>query len=136
MGMGIVIRNDVGNVVAAKAKYLPYLINPQTAEAMAAWYAFQFGRDMGGSFIILEGDSLEVVIALRRKVSANWVCGQLLDDIKTFFSHFNSVDVRHVRRDANKGAHVLAKCAISQLLDMVWVEECPPFIHSIVLANI
>lgn len=107
MGMGIVIRDDAGNVVTVKAKYLPYLINPQTAEAMAGWYAIQFGREMGGRFIILEGDSLEVVTALRRKVSANQVCGQLLDDIKTFFSHFTSVDVRHVRRDANKAAHVL-----------------------------
>jgi len=28
MGMGIVIRDDDGNVVAAKAKYLPFIINP------------------------------------------------------------------------------------------------------------
>jgi ribonuclease HI len=111
-------------------------INPQATEAMAAWYAIQFGREMGGRLIILERDYLEVVTALRRKVYANRVCGQLLDDIKTLFSHFPSVDVRHVRRDANKAAHVLAKCAISQMLDMVWVEECLPFIHIIVLADI
>jgi hypothetical protein len=39
------------------------------------------------------GDSLEIVI----------------DDTKACFCHFLYVDVMHVRRDANKAAHVLAK---------------------------
>jgi hypothetical protein len=38
----------------------------------------------------------------------------------------------HVGRKSNKAAHVLAKCAISQLLDKTWVGECPPLIQSIV----
>lgn len=34
----------------------------------------------------------------------------------------------------NKAAHVLAKCAISQLLDNTRVGECPFFIKSVVAA--
>jgi hypothetical protein len=32
-------------------------------------------------------------------------------------------------------AHVLAKCAISQSLDKVWIGECHSFIQNIVLAE-
>jgi hypothetical protein len=45
------------------------------------------------------------------------------------------MDVHHVKREANMAAHVLAKCALSHFLDKIWVGECPPFIHSIVLAE-
>jgi hypothetical protein len=34
----------------------------------------------------------------------------------------------------NKAVHVLAKCAISQLLNNTWVGECPSFIKSVVAA--
>jgi hypothetical protein len=50
-------------------------------------------------------------------------------------AHFTSIKVMHVRRDANKAAHVLAKCAISQLLDRVWIQECPSYITDVVLAD-
>jgi cupin superfamily acireductone dioxygenase involved in methionine salvage len=72
---------------------------------------------MGGSRIILEADSLVVVSALRARDSCNRAYSQVLDDIKASFSYFSSVDVLHVCRDANRAAHVLAKFALSQLLD-------------------
>jgi hypothetical protein len=40
--------------------------------------------------------------------------------------------VNHVRREANVAAHVMAKKAISNLLNHTWVGECPPFIQVIV----
>jgi hypothetical protein len=135
IGIGIVIRDFDGSVVVARAKFLPYIIDPPTAEAVAAWYAVSLGREVRGVSIILEDDSLEVVSALRKKDSGNRVFGHLLDDTKACFSHFSSVDVMHVRRNANNAARVLAKCVISQMLDMVWIEERPPFIHSVVLAK-
>ncbi|XP_062164875.1 pentatricopeptide repeat-containing protein At1g12300, mitochondrial-like [Alnus glutinosa] len=94
-----VIRNVGGSVAAARAKFLSYIIDPTTAEAMAAWYAASLGKEVGGVSIILEGDSLEVVSALRKEGFCNWVFGPLLDDIKACFSNFLIVDVMHVRRE-------------------------------------
>jgi hypothetical protein len=99
MGISIVIRNVGGSVAAARAKFLPYFIDPTTAEAVAAWYAASLGKEVGGVSIILEGDSLEVVSALRKEGFCNWVFGPLLDDIKACFSNFLIVDVMHVRRE-------------------------------------
>jgi hypothetical protein len=36
---------------------------------------------------------------------------------------------------ANNVAHCLAKFVLSQRLDNVWIEECPSFIQSVVLAE-
>jgi hypothetical protein len=37
--------------------------------------------------------------------------------------------------NANKAAHALARCVISQYLDKVWITDCPSFIRAIVLAE-
>jgi hypothetical protein len=38
------------------------------------------------------------------------------------------------RRDANTAAHKVVKLAISQLLDEVWIEECPSILRNVILA--
>jgi hypothetical protein len=46
-----------------------------------------------------------------------------------------NVEVQHVRRSANRVAHVLAKYAISQLLNNTWIDECPNIIQNVVVAD-
>lgn len=69
-----------------------------------------------------------VTSALKKKAVCNQAYGQIIEDIRTSFHSFPYVDVYHVKRGANMAAHVLAKCAISQSLDKVWIGECPSFI--------
>jgi len=134
MGVGIVIRDAEGRLVAAKTKTVPYIVDPTAAETMAAWFAVEFGRELGAARVVLEGDSLVVVSGLRTVDPCNRFFGQLIDDIKSSFSHFSAVEVRHVRREANTAAHELAKCAISLLWNNTWVGVCPA-IESIVEAE-
>jgi len=39
-------------------RVVPYILDPPSAEAMGAWAAVLLGRDVGGTTIILEGDSI------------------------------------------------------------------------------
>lgn len=39
MGVGVVVRDEGGRVVAALAKVFPYVDNPTVAETLAAWHA-------------------------------------------------------------------------------------------------
>ncbi|XP_062155310.1 uncharacterized protein LOC133863384 [Alnus glutinosa] len=135
MGVGIVIRDEGGRFVAAKMKVVPYIVDPNAAGTIAAWSAVQFGREMGANRIVLEGDSMVVVSALRASESCDRLFGQLIDNIKSYFSHFSPVKVNHVRREANVAAHVMAKMAISNLLNHSWVGECPRFIQDVVAAE-
>jgi hypothetical protein len=85
------------------------------------------GKEVGGNRIILKGDSSIVISALRDEGPCNRAYGQVVDDIKTYLTHFIFVEVVHVRRNANKAIHVLAKCAISQLLDNIYgLRGAPP----------
>lgn len=136
MGIGVVIWDGNGAVVAARASFLPYIDDPSAVGALAAWHAVKLDREMGGTCIIIEGDSMEVVMALRKSRYNYRNYGHLLEDIATSLSFFQFVKVVRVRRDANKVAHVLAKSAISHLLDKVWREDYPSSICSLVLAGL
>jgi hypothetical protein len=56
------------------------------------------------------------------------------DDCHPFLASISSALVGHTRRAANQVAHTLAKSALKFLLDCVLIEECPSYIHNIVLA--
>lgn len=60
-GLGVVIRNWQGNVVASLSEQAPLPFSPDIVEAMAAARAISFARELGIKPFILEGDS-EVVI--------------------------------------------------------------------------
>ena len=61
-------------------------------------------RDLGLLDVILEGDSLQVVQALR-SMSQNWSpYGQIVDDARSVL-YTRSWTVSHVRREANSAAH-------------------------------
>ncbi len=44
-------------------------------------------------------------------------------------------EVRHSQREGNNAAHVLAKLALNNYFDKIWLEKCPSSIQSIVLAK-
>jgi len=46
-----------------------------------------------------------------------------------------SFSVLHVHRAANSVAHKLAKLATSQLLDEVWIDDCPVVIRDVYLLS-
>jgi len=110
------IRDDRGEVVAARAKVVSFTIDPTTAEALAAWEAVRFCIDSGLTRVVVEGDAQIVVNALNQR-SACWSSfGHLIDDTKILLERLLSVNIRHVKRSTNMVAHILAKRAISQLL--------------------
>jgi len=115
MGVGIITKDAMGQVLAAKAKLITYIVDPTGSEATAAWHAICFGREVGGSTVILEGDSMVVASALKRGGVSNHVYGHLIEDIRTIFPSFLSIEVSHVKREVNKAAYGLARCALSQL---------------------
>lgn len=92
------------------------------AEAQAALCAGKFCRDLRLQNIILEGDSLQVVNAARANGS-NWCrYSQLVADIQMALSNRRSWQISYIRRVANFAAHGLAKAAVKQNMNSVWIE--------------
>lgn len=48
--------------------------------------------------------------------------GMIIQDIKDLFPE-KGRSIFHVGRDKNKVAHLIAKWAISQFCDLIWIEE-------------
>jgi len=118
VGCGIVARDHCGSVLGAKSAYKKISVEPAMAEA--AKEACLFCKDMGFFDIILEGDTLQIVL-------------EIIDSINRELSSFRSAKFVHVPRELNSATHVLAKEASLHCLDHVWLEETPSSISDVVL---
>ena len=63
-GIGVIIRDEVGLVVAAMSKKVKAPLSPLEIEAKAFEVGLQFAKDVGLQEFILERDSLNVYCAL------------------------------------------------------------------------
>lgn len=136
MGVGIIARNDMGDVKAALCTTLPYIQNPSVAEAFGARRAVEFAREMGFSSIEIEGDSREVVLALRNSGDCCVSYRNLVSETRILLSSFSHWKIAHVGRDGNKAAHCLAKLAVFQFCHYVWIGVCLSAIVDIVPTDI
>jgi hypothetical protein len=67
VGVGVILRNHVRAVVASLYTVKPAMLDPASAEAIAAWHATELSSRMEVRKIIIEGDAMEVVQAFRRE---------------------------------------------------------------------
>ena len=63
-----------------------------------------FGKDMGFTRIMLEGDALSVITKILQSEPSLSEVGNLVDAIKGLMKSFDSCKVQYVRRDANEAA--------------------------------
>jgi hypothetical protein len=56
LGVGVIIRDSEGMVIAARSLTIQIKQDPVIREARGAIYAAEFGRDIGVQNVILEGD--------------------------------------------------------------------------------
>ncbi|XP_059445149.1 uncharacterized protein LOC132176993 [Corylus avellana] len=128
MGTGVLIRNHWGQVCAAMCKRLTGIQEPTVGEAMTVLAAVEFSKEQNFHDIILEGDSLLVVQALKDPKHSLCPFGHIIDDAQTLLGTRRSWMVRHVRRLGNQAAHGLAKMGVQCPSERLWVDETPPCI--------
>lgn len=67
MGVGLIARDAAGVVVATKCSFMHPVSDSAIADqVIGAWKAVLFCQDLGLQCVIIEGDGLEIVQALRR----------------------------------------------------------------------
>jgi hypothetical protein len=71
---------------------------------------------MGYSSIILKGDAQTIVKALNKRVYGKKWHDNIILDMRGILKKIYSWSVSHVRREENKGVHLLAKYAVSRPL--------------------
>jgi hypothetical protein len=105
---------------------------PETVEELRSLCTVEFCSDLGVSNLNLEGDSLNVVIAIKGRGSPRGRYGQVVEDIQQVLKGFRRCVIGHVKRGANSCAYRLAKIVAKEIYDKIWMEETPNFIFDIV----
>ena len=125
-GLGAIIRNDCGLVMAALTQVISLPISVEIVEVLAARRALIFALELGFDQVILEGDS---EIAIRAMNSDDYMAapfGHLIADIKALAPHFRSLVFCHTRWLGNRVAHRLARAACNFSSSFcTWIEEVP-----------
>ncbi|XP_075651804.1 uncharacterized protein LOC142622240 [Castanea sativa] len=124
-GIGVVIRDNRGLVIASCSKVVHQMLGCSDIEATAEAWALNFASDVGVRRAVLEGDSMAVITGLREDEKVLVPYGLLLEDAKFFSQQFDELLYFHTKREGNNLAHSLAKYAIGILDFLVWMEDAP-----------
>ena len=135
-GLGVIIRNDLGLVMAASSQVIPLPASVEMVEVLAARNAICLARDLQFSRVIVEGDSEVVIKALNCPTVPSSSIGHIIRDIKFISAAFNDIRFCHTRRQGNKVAHSLARRACKFSPYNVWMEDVPLDILSAYLPDL
>ena len=135
-GVRAVIRDENGLVLGSCTKHLPQAYNVVEVEALAAATTLALAEDLGMTRVILEGDSLVVIKALREEEQFLSPIGLLLEDVRMLSLSFQKLLYSHTKREDNSVAHSLARYTDSIPDFLVWMEDVPPCIRSFVQADL
>uniref|UniRef100_A0A7N2LG05 RNase H type-1 domain-containing protein n=1 Tax=Quercus lobata TaxID=97700 RepID=A0A7N2LG05_QUELO len=105
MGVGVLIWDHEGSVVATMSKHLPLPLGPLEAEGKAMDEAVTFAWDIGVRDVVFEIDSRIVFDAFRRTITPPIAVANLIDGIHHKLHSFRATCFLHVLRHCNNPAH-------------------------------
>ncbi|KAF5458381.1 hypothetical protein F2P56_022412 [Juglans regia] len=135
IGMGVVIRDKKGEVVAALSASRREGQNAFVAEGMALWRAMELCLEIGMVDVEFEGDSKELIEAVMSDEEEDSRWGHIVEDIKQLRHQYNNWKVVFNYRESNEVAHNLAKMALLIDEELVWIEEVPSSIHQYIVKD-
>lgn len=89
-GLGVVIRDCNGHIIAALSKKIKLPYSVETAEALAAHRAVTFAKELSIFKVVVEGNCLRVVQALKALDRCKTLYGNVIDD-----THRQGVTLQH-----------------------------------------
>ena len=111
-GIGVTIRDSSGAIIGTLSQKIPLPHSVELVEALVARRVV-FPQELCLANVLVEGDCLRVVLALKDPVDCHTLYGHIVEDIHHLASHFQSYSLSHVRRRGNLLAHALARRAVS-----------------------
>ncbi|KAK9988875.1 hypothetical protein SO802_029114 [Lithocarpus litseifolius] len=87
-GVGVVVRDTNSLVLASCTKPVLQPYKAAEVESLAAATALSFAAELGFRWVILEGDSMEVIQALRENDQSLTPTGLLLEDVRMLSQQF------------------------------------------------
>ena len=114
--------------MASCAEKFHHPFKAEDTEALAAMKAMSFAHELGFQNIILEGDALNLIQALKAQEQNLLLWGLLVEDVKEYGTKFRRVLYSHVKRNGNSVAYNLAKRVLCIPDFQVWMKDVPSHI--------
>ncbi|KAM6563586.1 hypothetical protein CsatB_023584 [Cannabis sativa] len=133
LGVGAIVRDHDGQVVAALSKPIQGCFRSDEMEAKALFHALNWITQLDLEIDYVETDALRVSSAINHASSDLSAFSDLILDVRCLLSFFPGIVVSHVKRNANQAAHGLAKYALGLDVDTCWRGEIPTPIFSVVV---
>jgi ribonuclease HI len=124
-GLGAIIRNEFGLVMAAATWRLPGFEDATTAEACALWKTMSLAKECGFRRVIFEGDCEKVIRQIQNSnIQDRSYLSLIVKEIQHIQSFFDKCSFRFTHRSGNKVADRMAQLAHTDP-NVVWIEEVP-----------
>lgn len=132
MGIGVILRDSKGDVLATLSSQKEFIIDPVIVEATVALRAVSLVQELGFHKVILKGDAFQLVQVLNKSGANRSKYDHLINEAKGILQTFHSWRILHVHQHLNVAAHHLAKNALILREDHVLNEEIPTCITDII----
>lgn len=133
-GLGVVIRNSGGAIIASLSQQIPQPTTVAQVEALATRRTVEFGLEIGITSAVFEGDSDTISKDLNNPDQSLSLLEHLIEDVKMLTPFLNCISFTYVGRQGNRVAHALVRWVNSPSLTF-WMEDVPPDISSVVQAD-
>jgi len=135
-GLGVIVRDDAGEVFTAATWKMDCFDDLAAAEAFGIYLAMAFAADCGFLDVIFETNCERVVRFLSDKEPVpNLYVGNVIRGIRNTTNRFRHVSFNFVGRKGNEVAHKLAQHALIEP-NKAWIEETSACVVSEVLRDI
>uniref|UniRef100_A0A803PBH6 RNase H type-1 domain-containing protein n=1 Tax=Cannabis sativa TaxID=3483 RepID=A0A803PBH6_CANSA len=133
MGIGGVVRNSYGQVIAAISSPLKGNLTVKEIEAKAISYCLSWLKHINCPIHLLESDALIVSQNVNNPQHHYGRFHDLINDIIYQMSSFSGISISYVHRSANSAAHGLVRYALRVDTDIVWRAVCPSPIEAVIV---
>nr|POE83174.1 hypothetical protein CFP56_73043 [Quercus suber] len=124
-GIGVVIQNDKGEILAALSENIVMPSSVVMVEILATQRVVQFALEIDILHSIFEGDSKIVFKAMTLDVDPFSSIGHFVKDTKCIASSLMNFSFSHTRRQGNSVAYALARRSRLSSSLLVWIESLP-----------
>ncbi|XP_075650882.1 uncharacterized protein LOC142621501 [Castanea sativa] len=135
-GVGVVIRNEAGQLMGAMSKKLEVPLKALEVEAKAVEEGIILAEKLSLNNVILESDAQVIVNSLSERSIAPSFILKVIEGAKLGLCGFDSWEGKHICRKKKSRAHLMAKNAKFVSDYVVWVEDTPPAIEQQILYDV
>lgn len=125
VGVGAVIRDDAGRILAAAVRRWKGSWKVDVAEASAVRFGVLLAARLGFSKVCLECDCLSIISRLVKGVDGFSYVSLFLDDVLQLQASFSDFKIAHVKRGGNCLAHYVARKDVEWGVERVWCDPIP-----------